>query len=132
MADTALIVAVGPVIVEEGNVLLVRTAEDGPWQLPGGKLEDVDVDLVAAMQREAKEELGIDVSPAGPLDPFLLRTETDVRVLIPYYAVRDGEVTPGPGVVEAAWHPLDTLPENVAPNIVPALDSLLRLYGEER
>lgn len=126
-----VIVAVGPVIVEDARVLLVKHGGDGLWKLPGGRLADGDPDLIVTMQREANEELGITASPVAPLDPYLLRTEQDARVLIPYFCVREGDIVPGRDIEEWGWFPVDRLPEDTAPNVAPALDSLLRLYGEE-
>jgi len=129
--DIPLMVAVGPVIVEDARVLLVKHSGDGLWKFPGGRLADEDSDLIATLQRKAKEELGISASPVAPLDPFLLRTEDGVRVLIPYFAVREGEIVPSPDIEEWGWFAVEDLPADAAPNVAPALDSLLRLYGEQ-
>lgn len=52
-------------LIAQGNSLLVcQRRSDGPyplkWEFPGGKLEEGE-DHRAALQRELKEELGIDV-----------------------------------------------------------------------
>ncbi len=125
------IVSVGPLITEDGNILLVREGEDGFWKLPGGKIAAEDTSVMDTVVREAKEELGIEVSLGIPLDPYLFRAEGVVRVLIPYTATREGEIEAGEGVDDWGWFPADALPENTAPNVISALQSLLRIVGEE-
>ena len=50
---------------DEGRVLLCRLTYKNDWDLPGGVVE-VNESPQAAVSREVKEELGLDV-PAGPL-----------------------------------------------------------------
>ncbi|WP_171202316.1 NUDIX domain-containing protein [Pseudokineococcus marinus] len=45
-----------------GRVLLLRTSYKVPWEVPGGVLEDGE-GLRAGAAREAREELGLDLSP---------------------------------------------------------------------
>jgi 8-oxo-dGTP diphosphatase len=59
----APLVGVGAVIVQEGRVLLVRRGSEplkGHWTLPGGLLE-VGESLTDGVEREVKEETGLDV-----------------------------------------------------------------------
>jgi len=61
----APLVAVGAVIVQDGRVLLVRRGSEplrGHWTLPGGALE-VGETLAAGVEREVKEETGLEVEP---------------------------------------------------------------------
>jgi nucleoside triphosphatase len=69
-ARTRLIV-VAVVTDEEGRVLLCRMAPDrgvfpGQWALPGGGVEPGER-IEAALRREVREELGIDLAAATPL-----------------------------------------------------------------
>lgn len=129
--ETQTIVSVGPLITEDGKILLVREGEDGLWKLPGGKIAIEDTSVMDTVVREAKEELGIEVNLGIPLDPYLFRTEGVLRVLIPYTATREGEIKAGEGVDDWGWFSVDELPENSAPNIIFALQSLVRIVGEE-
>lgn len=50
-------------VVKEGKILLEKHVKcKGLWVMPGGKVEESDRDLICALQREAKEELGIDIN----------------------------------------------------------------------
>lgn len=49
-------------LIKEGKILLEKHVKcKGLWVLPGGKVEDSDRDLKCALQREIKEELGIEL-----------------------------------------------------------------------
>ena len=58
------IIVTAGVIVEQGKVLVTQRKEDSPqgllWEFPGGKLKETEGPR-EALQRELKEELGIDV-----------------------------------------------------------------------
>ena len=86
------IVGVGAVIVDAGNVVLVRRRYEplaGRWSLPGGTLE-LGETLETGVAREMREETGLDVE-VGPVievfDRILLDAESRVRyhfVLVDY------------------------------------------------
>lgn len=123
------IIASGPVIIENNKVLLNKEKkEDGGvslWMFPGGEVEDFDVSLEEACQREAKEELGIDVEIVKPLKPIMLNKDGRVIVLIHYLAKRIGEITPGPQTAEYGWHDINNLPPDCAPNVYEVLKNLI-------
>ena len=55
------IVAVGGVVVnDDGRILLVKNIYRGIWEYPGGQVE-VGENLIEALQREIREESGIEV-----------------------------------------------------------------------
>jgi 8-oxo-dGTP pyrophosphatase MutT (NUDIX family) len=53
----------------DGRVLLVRRADDGNWELPGGRV-DVGESAAAAAVREVAEEAGIAVELTGLVGVF--------------------------------------------------------------
>ncbi len=58
-----LVPCVGAVIVHEGRLLVVRRGQEpgkGLWSVPGGRVEAGE-SLVAACEREVREETGLDV-----------------------------------------------------------------------
>jgi 8-oxo-dGTP diphosphatase len=52
----------GVVRDDHGRVLLIRRADDGQWEIPGGIVR-LDEELHQALLREVKEETGLDVRP---------------------------------------------------------------------
>lgn len=69
MTVSPVAVAVG-VLVDKGCVLLSQrlqhTHQGGLWEFPGGKIEPGEP-VFAALQREFREELGLNVESAEPL-----------------------------------------------------------------
>ncbi len=57
---TPKVVAHGALFDEDGKILLVRRADDGRWNLPGGWVDPNEAPAAAAV-REVKEETGLDV-----------------------------------------------------------------------
>lgn len=120
-----IIIASGPVIIKDNKVLLDIQGEDNFWKFCGGKAKENET-LSRTAIRRAKEELGIDIQIINP-EPFLLHTtkEKDGQqfdvILAHFLSDFSGEINPGDEVKEWKWHKVENLPENVAPNIIPAL-----------
>lgn len=122
-----IIIAAGPVIVENGAVLLNKHGDTSFWKFCGGKVEDFSTDLIANASREAQEEMGIGLEIIEQA-PFIThaRKETadgDIDVILVHYlAKRIGEIVPGADIREWEWLQLNNLPEkDLAPNVIPAL-----------
>jgi mutator protein MutT len=109
---TSPIVGVGAVIVQDGQVVLIKRRYEplaGQWSLPGGRLE-LGETLEAGVAREMLEETGLEIE-AGPVievfDRILLDQERQVRfhyVLIDYLCrPLGGTVRAGSDVDEALW-----------------------------
>lgn len=122
-----VIIASGPVIVEDNKVLLNQHGDTEFWKFCGGRLENSDDNLIEAARRETREEMGIGINILDE-KPFLLHavkklTGGDIDVILVHYlAERVGEISPGEDIREWKWIELDKLEnENLAPNILPTL-----------
>ena len=123
-----IIIASGPVIIEDNKVLLNQHGDTEFWKFCGGRVEDFDDNLIEAAKRETKEEMGIELEILNE-NPFLFHTTKETPdgkidvILIHYLAQRIGEIKQGADIREWKWIPLENLAsENLAPNIMPTLD----------
>lgn len=122
-----IIIASGPVIVEDNKVLLNQHGDTDFWKFCGGRIEDFDDNLIEAAKREAREEMGIGIEILNP-QPFLLHTtkkspEGDIDVILVHFlAKRIGEINPGNDIKKWKWINITDLgKEDLAPNIIPTL-----------
>lgn len=121
-----IIIASGPVIVENGKVLLNQHGDTNFWKFCGGKVEDFGSDLIENAKREVREEMGIEIEILDE-SPFIAFTRKETPegkidiILVHFKAKRIGEIKPGADIREWAWHDINNLPENLGPNIIPAL-----------
>ena len=105
--DILLVVACA-LVDADGRVLLARRPEGRPlaglWEFPGGKVE-LGETPEAALIRELREELGIEINPKC-LAPFTFASHTyeAFHLLMPLYLCRKwgGEVQPREGQ-QIAW-----------------------------
>lgn len=122
-----IIIASGPVIVEDNKVLVNKHGDTAFWKFCGGRVEDFNSSLQENAAREAKEEMGIGIEVINP-EPFIMFTTkpmedggtTDV-ILVHYLAKKVGEIQPGEDIREWAWLDIKDLPSDLGPNILPAL-----------
>jgi len=122
-----IIIAVGPVIVEGNQVLLVKHGEDNFWKFCGGKAEGSEADLKVVAQREAKEEVGLEIEIFDNT-PYFFYTEKEIDgakvsvILVHFLARRSGEIIPGQNIREWGWLDIGNLDkDDLAPNIKPTL-----------
>lgn len=139
--NTKFIIASGPVIIEDGKVLLNRHGhKDEPnakkeqtfWKFPGGRIEDFDFtnelnSLEEACKREVKEEMELEIEIIKPLKPMMIKhpdKPDTVVILIHYLAKRLNKIRPAKFIEEFAWHDINNLPSNCAPNIKAVIKSI--------
>lgn len=112
------LIGVGAIIVENGQVLLVKRGHPplaGEWSIPGGVLEVGEL-LKEAAVREAREETGLTVEAGEILGVFdrLIRTGDRVQyhyVLIDFLCRRmGGELRPGSDADEVRWFAPEEIP----------------------
>lgn len=121
-----IIIASGPLIVEDNKVLLDLQGEDDFWKFCGGKIKEGET-LRETAKRRAKEEMGFEIEIIDE-KPFLLHTTKETAegkidiILVHYLAKRIGEIAPGADIRHWKWIPFSELEkENLAPNILPTL-----------
>jgi 8-oxo-dGTP diphosphatase len=83
------------IIARDGKFLLLQTAREGGWELPGGMIEAGE-SPEGALRRELKEEIGVsDVEIEGLVDVVSVSTDFNgqsTQVLVVVYACRLGPV----------------------------------------
>ncbi|PJA45491.1 NUDIX hydrolase [Candidatus Uhrbacteria bacterium CG_4_9_14_3_um_filter_50_9] len=106
---------------DQGDVLLLRRSntgyKDGELGLPAGHV-DGEEELMQAMQREAQEEVGIDLDPADlSLAHVMHRYCGDHERLDFFFTARKWSGEPSncerDKCSELIWAPMDQLPEDV-------------------
>jgi 8-oxo-dGTP pyrophosphatase MutT (NUDIX family) len=122
-----IIIASGPVIVENNKVLLDQHGDTSFWKFCGGRVEDYTISLIETARRKVKEEMGIKIEIINS-SPFLLHTIKETAdgnidvILVHYLAKRIGEIIPGKDIREWEWISIENLQkEDLAPNILPTL-----------
>ena len=112
------LVGVGGVVIYRGRVLLIRRGSEplkGEWSIPGGLLE-LGEELAAGVQRELKEETGLEVEPLESILVFdrIMRKGQRVKyhyVIVDYLCRRKcGRLRPASDVVDARWVRREDLP----------------------
>lgn len=124
-------VASGPVIVRDGFVLLDKHGDDPFWKFPGGRTRDNE-SLQATAMREAAEEVGLTdlVLHDKPVVLSFERGRDGMRELVTlyhYWATTKQEPKKQRDVRELAWHKIDALPADCAPNIKPVMAAFQRM-----
>jgi 8-oxo-dGTP diphosphatase len=121
-------------LVRDGQVLLAQREgtgyADGMWNLPSGKLEAGE-DLVTALIREAREEVGVQLQPNEPRMAAVVHhrnPEGGGRVGFFFEVASRPEVQGEPFNAEPwkcsgiAWTPLDRLPRGTYPYTAAGVD----------
>ncbi len=108
----AKVVVLGP----DCTVLLIRHsyASSNLWMLPGGGVQRGE-DAEVAAAREVREETGIALTGIRLHGEFLERARGARNHISVFVGEAAGEPScDGREILAAAWHPLDTLPANIA------------------
>ncbi len=121
------IIASGPVIIENGKLMVNKDNKDDFYKLPGGTIEENIENLEEACHREVKEENNAEVEIIKPLHPMILwknpqSGEKMCIVLIHYLAKlkNKNELKPIYPIQEIQWLSIEEIKagkHNIAPNI---------------
>lgn len=127
---TVLVAAIA-LIDLDGRVLIAQRPDGksmaGLWEFPGGKVEDGEIPE-AALIRECKEELGIDIT-AACLSPFAFASHTyeKFHLLMPLYLCRKWEgIVQGMEGQATKWVKIKDLPGYPMPPADDPLVAMLR------
>ncbi|MDC3953628.1 (deoxy)nucleoside triphosphate pyrophosphohydrolase [Polyangium jinanense] len=119
------------VLVEEGRVLLTQrkrgTHLAGAWEFPGGKVEPGE-DPRAALVRELREEIGMEVSVGDPVEVTFHRYP-EKSVLLLFFAVTRVVGSPDPQALDVAdvkWAGPEDLQDELFPPADVAILSKVR------
>jgi len=105
-----VIVASGPVIIENGKLLVNKDNKDDFYKIPGGTIEQNDADLEKACIREVKEEINADVEIIKPLHPMIKwknqQTGENMLIILIHYLAKlknKKQIKPIAPVKEIKW-----------------------------
>jgi len=127
MERLKLKVAVYLLLIKDEKIFLLRRFntgwQDGNYTLASGHLEEGET-IMEALLRESREEIGLTLRPEGVrLVLTMHRMSTYIDF---FFAVDAWEGDPGNMELdkcdEAAWFPLDALPENMVPSVRFAIE----------
>ena len=120
------IVASGPVIIEDGKLLVNKDNKDDFYKLPGGTVEQGDK-LHEACIREVKEEVNAEIEIIKPLNPMIIyknpQTQEAMTIVLIHYEAKlknKEEIKPIEPIKEIQWLDVEEIKQgkhNVAPNI---------------
>ena len=130
IAANMILVVACALVDGDGRVLVAERPAGknmaGLWEFPGGKVE-VDETPEAALIRELKEELSIDVTAAclAPLS-FASHAYDDFHLLMPLYVCRkwDGQIVPREGQNTKWLRPRDLFDLPMPPADKPLIAAL--------
>lgn len=100
------VVVAAAVVIEDGRVLLTQrksgTHLAGAWEFPGGKVEPGE-DPRAALERELREELGIETTAGEVVDVTFHRyEEAQKAVLLLFFEASRTADSPAPSPLDVA------------------------------
>jgi 8-oxo-dGTP pyrophosphatase MutT (NUDIX family) len=113
----------GVVRDERGRVLLVKRADNGQWETPGGVV-GLDEELHEALLREIKEETGLHVRP-GRLTGVYKNMTLGIVALVFECTPVGGQLQPSDETVEVSWFELDQLGQLVGDRILIRINDTL-------
>jgi len=125
------IIASGPVIIKNGEVLLIKDRKDPFYKFPGGTVKEGH-GLKETCLRETKEEIGVKIKIIKPLETMLLwkkpHTGEKIPVVLVHWLAKivpKQKVTKGKDILEVVWLNIKDINKyDVAPNVKYVLESL--------
>jgi ADP-ribose pyrophosphatase YjhB (NUDIX family) len=126
MVINSEIIASGPVIVEDGKLLVDKEDKDEFYKIPGGRQED-DESLEDTCIREVKEEINAEINIIKKLSTLILSenptTHNKMRIELHHFLAElknPEDIRPIPPIREIKWLDIKGIKRgkyHVAPNI---------------
>ena len=126
MIEGKLIVASGPVIIEDNKLLVVKDSKDPFYKLPGGTVKEGE-SLEDGCTRRASEEINAKIKIVKPLMPHILyenpRTKEKMTIVLINYLSKlqnKKEIKPIPPTQDIKWIDIEEIKKgggNVSPNV---------------
>ncbi len=121
------IVASGPVIIEDGKLLVSKDSKDDFYKIPGGRIEFGE-ELEETCIREVKEETNADVELIRPLHTMVIyknpQTQEEMSIILIHYEAKlknPGKLKPNrEDIIDVKWLDIEDIKSGkyaVAPNI---------------
>jgi len=104
------LIASGPVIIEDGKLLVNKDNKDDFYKIPGGSIEEGTGDLEKACQKKVKEEINGEIKIIKPLHPKILwenpQTKEKMTIILTSYLAKlknKNEIKPMGSTIEIKW-----------------------------
>ena len=120
------IVSSGPVVIEEGKLLVNKDNKDDFYKLPGGTVKGEET-LEETCIRRVKEENNGEIEILKPLNPMIIyknpQTQEEMVIVLIHYEAKllnKSELKPIEPIKEVTWLDIEEIKQNkhlVAPNI---------------
>lgn len=127
MIDGKFIITSGPVIIENGRLLVNKDNKDDFYKLPGGTIEEGVKSLTEACEREVKEEINGEIEIIKPLNPMIIwknpQTKEQMAITLIHYEAKllnKNEIRAIEPIQEIKWLDVEEIKQgkhDVAPNI---------------
>ena len=127
MKRKKFIIASGPVIIEDGKLLVNEDDKNHFYKIPGGTIKEEAESLEEACCRETKEENNAVIEIIRPLHPMILwenpQTKEKMIILLIHYLAKlknKEQIKPMPPIKEIKWLDIKEIKQGkhkVAPNI---------------
>ncbi len=117
-------------LIKDGKILLLRRFntgyEDGNYSVPAGHI-DGEEKATSAMIREAKEEVGIDISEKQLHTVHVMHRKSEEERIDFFFEATEWQGNPK--IMETnkcddlSWFPINQLPQNVIPYVKSGIES---------
>jgi 8-oxo-dGTP diphosphatase len=122
------------VLIKDGKILLARRMNtgwnDGMYEIPSGHIDGQE-SIKTATCREAKEEIGIEISPGDLEFLHVMHRKSGDKEKVEFFFKTDiwqGEpkISEPDKCDDLNWFGLDNLPENLIPKVASAIECILQ------